>query len=75
MEFDPIWYLYRRIDGLYMGNGTPYYDDEEIGSTDLPTPEYDSETEVIYFKDGSWHKILIADIPVPELSPESTEAP
>jgi hypothetical protein len=51
---DTIWYIYQKADGLYMGSGTPFYDDALYGSTEIPSPVYDWEVEIPYFIDGVW---------------------
>ena len=54
MSDSKIWYLYDRVTGAYLGNGTPFYDDESIGSTETPCPQYDYETELAIFVDSEW---------------------
>jgi hypothetical protein len=37
---DTIWYCYRKDNGKFAGSGTPFFDNDEHGSTKLPCPEY-----------------------------------
>lgn len=42
----PIWYVFRREDGVYMGSGTPYHSDSMYDCTLVACPEYDPDTEI-----------------------------
>lgn len=35
-----IWYIYDKTTGVFMGSGTPYFDTDDLGSTEIPSPPY-----------------------------------
>jgi len=49
-----IYYVYLKSDGSFQGSGITFFDDEIYGSTDIPCPEYDGETQCCFFRNGEW---------------------
>jgi hypothetical protein len=37
---ETIWYCYRKDNGEFAGSGTPYIDNDEHGSTEIPCVDY-----------------------------------
>lgn len=60
-----IYYVYRKDTGEFAGSGTPFFDDEEHGCTEIAAPSYDSETQKLFwlFDTETWE---VRDLPVSE---------
>ena len=49
-----IYYVYRKDDGEYAGSGTPKIENETHASTTAAIPEYDSETQGVFWENKKW---------------------
>lgn len=58
---DTIWFVFSKQDGSFLGSGTPYHDDDTVGSTAIEAPEYDHTTERLTFTGNAW---VVSAIPV-----------
>jgi len=50
-----IYYCYKKTTGEFMGSGTPYIDNQEIGCTTEPSPEYDRKLNFPYWENNVWN--------------------
>ena len=50
---DEIYYVFRKDTGEYAGSGTPYFDDNEHGCTQVPTPAYNADTQIVFWNSES----------------------
>lgn len=48
-----IYYVYEKATGKFMGSGTPFFDDEIYGCTEIPCPEY-PESESATWDGEKW---------------------
>lgn len=67
---DTIWFVFSKQDGSFLGSGTPYHDDETVGSTAIEAPEYNHLTERLTFTGSEW---VVTEIPVVSDETEQTE--
>jgi hypothetical protein len=51
---EAIYYVFEKTTGLYMGSGTPYFDDDVYGCTEVPTPNYNNFTETCKWTGTEW---------------------
>lgn len=51
---DIIYYVFRKDSGEFMGSGTPYFDDDVYGCTQIAIPEYDSDIELAFWNGSNW---------------------
>lgn len=67
-----IYYVYRKDTGEFAGSGTPFFDDEEHGCTEIAAPSYDSESQCLFwvFETESWE---VRDLPVSEVEEVETD--
>lgn len=49
-----IYYVFEKATGLYMGSGTPYFDDDIYGCTEIPTPSYNNFTQTCKWTGTEW---------------------
>lgn len=49
-----IWYIYEKPTGVFAGSGATFFDDEQYGSTEIPVPDYDFDTQNAYFRGDHW---------------------
>jgi len=48
-----VYYVFRKSDGLYMGNGITFFDDDLYGCTLTPTPPLD-DGQAVRWDGGAW---------------------
>jgi hypothetical protein len=54
-----IYYVFLKETGEYMGAGTPYYEDETYGCTTVPSIDYNSENEKLFWnaETETWYTV------------------
>lgn len=50
---DPIYHVFEKETGAFMGSGTVLFDDDTLGSTEVPC-DYDPETEQAHWNGSTW---------------------
>jgi hypothetical protein len=50
---DPIYYVFSKQGGAFMGSGTVFFDDEAFGCTGMPV-DYDPQTEQAHWTGSEW---------------------
>lgn len=49
-----IYYVYQKDNGEYAGSGTTEIENETHASTTVAIPEYDSDTQNVFFEENKW---------------------
>lgn len=54
MPYQTIYFCYYRETGEFAGNGTPYFDTDEIACNEIETPDYNPITESVRWTGTEW---------------------
>lgn len=57
-----IYYVFSKLTSEYAGSGTPYFDDEFYGCTEVPAPAYNEYTEIPTWNGNEWDIKAIENI-------------
>lgn len=49
-----IYYVFDRLTGEFAGSGTPFFDNEQHGCTEIATPDYDHATQIPVWNGDNW---------------------
>lgn len=49
-----IYYVFSKLTSEFAGSGTPFFDDEIYGCTEVATPQYDEHTQKLLWDGNNW---------------------
>lgn len=57
-----IYYVFSKLTSEFAGSGTPFFDDEIYGCTEVAAPQYDEQTQKLLWDGNNWTIIEIENI-------------